>query len=78
MHRTTVMLPQDLKARAMLAARERGISFGELLRECLTATLNKPTGGNRASDPLFADTAVYEGPAPSDLAQEHDRYLYDE
>ena len=78
MQRTTVMLPQDLKARAMLLARERGISFGELLRECLTATLNEPAGDARDADPLFADTAVYEGPAPSDLAKEHDRYLYGE
>jgi hypothetical protein len=78
MHRTTVMLPEDLKARAMLRARERGISLGELLRECLAATLHAPAGDDRAGDPLFADAAVYGGAAPSDLARDHDRYLYDE
>ena len=72
------MLPQDLKARAMRRAHERGISLGELLRECLIGALNEPGGGDKAGDPLFADSAIYDGAAPSDLAKEHDRYLYDE
>lgn len=72
MKRTTVMIPPDLKARAEHAARERGISFGQLVRDALDAAL----AGSDAADPLFADEAVYGDEAPSDLAAAHDRYLY--
>ena len=41
MKRTTVMLPPELKARAMRSARERGISFGELLRRSLRAAIEE-------------------------------------
>jgi len=68
------MLPADLKAKAMRAARERGISFGELLRRSLAATVESPPA--QYEDPAFADAAVFDGPAPSDLSVEHDRYLY--
>jgi hypothetical protein len=74
MKRTTVMLPVDLKARAMRAARERGISFGELLRRSLAATLESPAPAY--DDPVFADTAVFDGETPEDLAAGHDGYLY--
>ena len=68
------MLPADLKARAMRAARERGISFGELLRRSLEAALQAPDC--RYADRLFEDAAVFDGPAPADLATGHDGYLY--
>lgn len=68
------MLPADLKARAMRAARERGISFGELLRRSLTAAVESPA--TIYDDPVFADDAVFDGPAPADLAVGHDGYLY--
>jgi hypothetical protein len=74
MKRTTVMLPVELKARAMRAARERGISFGELLRRSLSAAVESPLA--RYDDPVFADSAVFEGETPEDLAVEHDGYLY--
>ncbi len=32
----------------------------------------------RKMDPLFADTAFYEGDVPPDLSLNHDKYLYDE
>ncbi|MGD8331959.1 MAG: CopG family transcriptional regulator [Acidobacteriota bacterium] len=76
MKRTTVMLPADLKTRAMRVARERGISFGELLRRALEATVQAPP--DEYEDPVFADAAVFEGSAPADLAAEHDGYLYGE
>lgn len=76
MKRTTIMLPLDLKARAARAARERGISFGELVRRSLTATIEAPPTGAVNDDPLFADSAVYEGDTPADLASDHDGYLY--
>lgn len=59
----------------MRAARERGISFGELLRRSLEAMVAAPE--DAYDDPMFADAAVFEGPAPADLAAEHDGYLYD-
>jgi len=78
MHRTTVLLPQALKARATLRARKRGISLGEFVRECLSAALNNPMASDRSDNPPLADSPVYDGPAPSDLAEQHDHYLYDE
>ena len=74
MKRTTIMLPADLKARAMRTARERGISFGELLRQSLQAAVDTPT--STYDDPVFTDSAVFDGPAPPNLAAEHDGYLY--
>lgn len=68
------MLPPDLKARATRLARARGISFGELLRRSLEAALQAPSA--TYEDPAFADTAVFEGSCPENLATEHDGYLY--
>ncbi len=72
-HRTTIMLPPELKRRAAKRAKEQGVSFGELVRESLTAAL---TGAAEVEDSLLADRAVYRGKTPRDLAAEHDRYLY--
>jgi hypothetical protein len=75
MKRTTVMLPADLKSKADRAARDRGLSFGEVVRESLSQYVRERKG-KRGLDPLLADDAVYEGSAPGDLAADHDRYLY--
>lgn len=77
MNRTTIMLPADLKARAARLAREQGVSLGELIRETLRATL-KRAAARADKDPLFADSEVWEGRAPKNLARDHDRYLYGE
>lgn len=74
MKRTTIMLPADLKARAMHAAREHGVSFGEFLRRALDDALR--ARGGTYDDPVFADAAVFEGPAPANLSDEHDDHLY--
>lgn len=74
MKRTTVMLPHDLKARAANEARRRGVSLGSLIRSSLEAML----GVGVATDPLFADSVVYEGESPADLSANHDDYLYGE
>jgi hypothetical protein len=78
MHRTTIMLPLPLKRRARLLADRLGVSLGELIRESLEATLRGEEGEVREEDALYGDDAVYEGPAPSDLSDRHDDYLYDE
>ncbi|MBI4669772.1 MAG: hypothetical protein HY747_11440 [Elusimicrobia bacterium] len=74
MYRTTVMLPIDLKTRAVKQAREMKISLGEFIRECLAAALRPSVSAAR--DPLLADREVFKGPSPSDLAKNHDQYLY--
>lgn len=75
MKRTTVMLPEDLRARAARRARKLGISLGEFIRTAMASMLKK-SGGAPDDDPLFKDDAVYEGPVPRDLAARHDDYLY--
>ena len=77
MTRTTIMLPTELKTRAARRAKQMGVSLGELVRESLEVALsgNRPRG---SSDPLFDDTAVFEGAGPRDLAANHDDYLYGE
>lgn len=75
MHRTTLMLPPDLKGRAQQQAREQGVSLGEFVRRAIESQLNGSGAVLRAADSLFAD-AVFTGDAPADSAAEHDRYLY--
>ena len=75
MHRTTIMLPRDLKERASREARSRGISLGELIREALAALIRRDNESS-ADDPLIADRAVYDGPIPADTAERHDDLLY--
>jgi hypothetical protein len=72
MMRTTIMLPAALKARAERRARARGTSLGELIRVTLAAAVAERDD----QDPLFSDDVAYGGPAPADLAAEHDRHLY--
>jgi hypothetical protein len=45
----------------------------EFVRRCVSMAVDQ----DRATDPLFADKEVFVGDAPSDLAENHDRYLYE-
>ena len=74
MHRTTIMLPLNLKRRARSLAQRMGVSLSELIRESLEATL-RGDRGDLGEDPLY-DDEVYDGPAPEDLSSDHDIYLY--
>ena len=65
--------PEDLWNKAEAAARLRGISPDEFVRNCVSSTVNQ----NRATDSLFADRAVFDGDVPSDLSENHDHYLYE-
>jgi hypothetical protein len=78
MHRTTLMLPPDLKIQAQRRAQEEGISLGEFIRRAIESRLGGSRKAERAADPMFADHAVWTGDVPSDLSAEHDRYLYDD
>ncbi|WP_295544353.1 ribbon-helix-helix domain-containing protein [uncultured Thiohalocapsa sp.] len=77
MHRTTVMLPEALKRAAQAHASRRGISLGELLRESLEQRL-KDQPPDRSRDPLFLDRAIHADAGPTDTAEHHDDYLYDD
>ena len=75
LQRTTITLPPELKDRAMRIARMQGISFGELVRRLLRAAAEK-SDGSGDWDELLADESVFGGEVPSDLAGNHDAYLY--
>ena len=76
MKRTTIMLPEDLRRRAIVCAKQRGVSLGELIRDSLDSTLPN-VSNDIEKDPLFEDV-VFEGPVPRDLSRRHDEYLYDD
>lgn len=75
MQRTTIMLDRDLKARIERRARQEGISLAEWIRREAARALEASSPGAQA-DPLFTDSAVFRGDAPSDLALRHDDHLY--
>ena len=56
MKRTTIMLPDDLKMRALKHADIMGLSLGGLIRESLEKTLNTSDVDQTDDDPFFADT----------------------
>lgn len=76
MKRTTIMLPEDLRRRAIVRAGQKKVSLGELIRDSLTAAL-PDVSYDIGDDPLFEDV-VFDGPAPKDLSRRHDKYLYDD
>jgi hypothetical protein len=78
MQRMTILLPPKLKAQAQRRAKERKVSVSDLVRESLEAALESVETDRRVSDPLFTDETVFSGEAPSDLARNHDRYLYED
>ncbi|MEM7582587.1 MAG: CopG family transcriptional regulator [Acidobacteriota bacterium] len=78
MHRTTLMLPPDLKIQAQRQASKEGISLGELIRRAIESHLKGSGITRRAADPLFADLEVFSGDVPTDASKNHDRYLYDD
>ena len=74
MHRTTIMLPEDLKTKAEEFSRKKGLSLGEVVREAMRDLLKKAE--EDAGDSFFCDTAVYQEDVPKDLSSNHDEYLY--
>jgi hypothetical protein len=76
MVRTTIMLPSGLRRRSTQRAHQRGLSFGQLVRELLAAELEHGSASADVDgDPLFADRAVFKGRAPKDVAKEYDACL---
>jgi hypothetical protein len=76
--RTTIVLPDPLKQRAVARAREQGISFGEFVRRAVENMLTAPPRGTsrkKTGDPFWDNLEVYDG-GPTDVAGRHDDYLY--
>jgi hypothetical protein len=67
-----VPFPDDLRHLAEEAARERCVPLDEFVRQCVSIGIQS----RRESDPLFADSEVFQGDSPADLAENHDHYLY--
>jgi len=81
MNRTTIVLPDDVKAQAIKQARVRGISFGELVREALHKFLDEPSEDATQRSRRESVAAMLrfgaDAPAgPSDLSERLDDYLY--
>lgn len=78
--RTTIVLPDPLKRRAVARAREQGISFGEFVRRAVEKTLSAPPRGEdkkKTGDRFWDNLEIYDG-GPSDAAARHDAYLYND
>jgi hypothetical protein len=73
MHRTTILLPQDLHRDAEKEASRLGISVSELIRRQL-ATLRSCTSEDH---PAFFRRKPWVDDGAIDVAAEHDRYLYE-
>lgn len=76
MHRTTILLPTELRQEAEILARRRGITLSELIRRQLGAAVKAPKPNQRSADPLFQPTQLMSAESPADLAVNHDNYLY--
>ena len=75
MKRTTIRLSDEFYERVKAKAKERGMSFHELVHLALIREINRKLVPP-SEDPVYADKAVWTGPGPTDLAARHDHYLY--
>jgi hypothetical protein len=71
--RTQLYLPGKLHRALKRAARQRGVSMAQLLREAAEEAVRKQA--LVSMDPLEGLIGAAQG-EPTDLAEEHDRYLY--
>jgi len=72
MHRTTILLPEDLRRKAEIEARTLGISLSELIRRRIASSPQQQT----ASRAAFFTRKSWVDSGPTDMADNHDRYLY--
>ncbi len=78
MKRTTIMLPEEMKSRAMKRANIMGVSLGCFIREALERSLQNSNIQSSVyeHDPFFSDDSVFKGKTPGNLSIDHDDYLY--
>jgi hypothetical protein len=77
--RTTLVLPLDLKNRAVARARNEGISFAELVRRALEAELAsqpKFAAGRQAGDLFLDHLKTFKDDGPTDWSTRVDELLY--
>lgn len=67
MRRTSVMLPHDLRAKAVRHARDSGVTLGELIRRALADAIER----GQARDPIFT-LSRFPGVKPSQ--DDHELY----
>jgi len=72
MHRTTILLPEDLRRRADREAGALGISLSELILRPLAAGEE----GAKTERPRLFTRQPWTGQGPTDTAANHDAYLY--
>jgi hypothetical protein len=74
MHRTSLMLPEQLQRRAAKVARRRGMSLGQLIRQCLAreAALDQQEA---KADPFWDAPETFRS-GRKDLSLRHDDELY--
>jgi len=65
-------LPAELFGQIDAAAQARGMSVDAFIQTSLKQALSTPPD----SDSLYSDTAVYRGDEATDVAANHDKYLY--
>jgi hypothetical protein len=78
MHRTTILLSEDLRHEAENAARRRGMTLSEMIRRLLRTAVRGNKSANRERDPLFQPRRLMRHANPADIAANHDEYLYGE
>ena len=71
MHRTTILLPDELYKTAGKEAKSLGVSLGELIRRRLSVA--EPVAKTR---PAFFARQPWSGEASEDLSINHDQHLY--
>ena len=71
MHRTTILLPDELYKTAGKEAKSLGVSLGELIRRRLS--VEEPVAKTR---PAFFDRRPWSGESSVDLSVNHNQYLY--
>ncbi len=76
MHRTTILLPDDLYKSAGRTAKAMGVSLGELIRRRLAQIGTDATDDEKR--PAFFRRQPWSGDVPRDLSANHDQYLYGE
>jgi hypothetical protein len=84
MTRTTIMLSDEVKRRAMAEARRLKVSFADFVRQAITEKLPYQGKGvdrlkRRRADPLFRlfdRLPLVDASTAKDVAARHDDYLY--
>ena len=68
MKRTSIVLPADLRARAKRRAKERGVSFAELVRSAVAREVSE---GPEERDPIF-EVTILRGRGRRDGSTNHE------